>query len=153
MRNDERRTPWERGAQRVDDSFLSHRIQMGRWLVKEQNRRIFEQRACDCQALALSSAQFESLLADERIIALGKRLDKIMEQGLPCCPLYLFVAGIGTCQQEVFPHGCIEKMRSLLDDADGAMNILHRELLQFVPTQGDAPLLIFPQAEKQAGDR
>ena len=42
---------------RIVDTVLACRVQRARRFVQRENRRAFEQCACDCQALSLTPAQ------------------------------------------------------------------------------------------------
>ena len=72
VRDDERGAAHHQPLHRLLDQHLRFRIEAGRRLVEDQDRRIGEEGARDGHALALAARQLDAALADQRLVALGQ---------------------------------------------------------------------------------
>ena len=71
--------PLHRDFERRLHGALALRVERGGRLVEQQQWRILEHRACDREALALSSRQAQAALADLGRVALGQALDELVD--------------------------------------------------------------------------
>src|SRR5438105_15741236 len=60
--------------------LLRFRIQSRSRFIEQENRRIFQERAGDGQALLLSAGKKTAFVADDRLIAVRLRLDEIVRE-------------------------------------------------------------------------
>ena len=58
---------------------LGLRVHAGRGVVKDEYRRIQQQRTGDCQALSLSAGESDASLAHVGVVSLGQRFDEVVE--------------------------------------------------------------------------
>ena len=69
------------GADRLGERGLAFRIQMRVRLVEDDQKRALVERACQSQALPLSGRELDVAWADPRVVAVGKRNDRLVEAG------------------------------------------------------------------------
>src|SRR5579884_552046 len=87
-------------------------------LIEYENGRIFQQGTRDCNSLALSTAEFQTALADDRPVALRQLAHKLIGQGRPCCFVHLFLLGIRTAIGDIVEDRVVEEKGILCDYAD-----------------------------------
>lgn len=114
----------ERGS--VDDrriqSFLHLRFAVGverrSCFVEDQNHRLFDQRARDCDSLPLTARKLRSAFADVRLVLVGQRFDEVVRLRL----LGRFQNLLGRCAlpsvPDVLLDGAAEEDRLLVDVPD-----------------------------------
>src|SRR5579863_3577988 len=148
VRNEDGGAPRQEGAHGTQYLLFSYRIKIRCDLVQEQYRGIFEDGARDSEALALTTAQFQSLFSNQRFVALGQRLDKIVQVRLSRGCFHLALAGVWSRKQQILTNAGVEQVRPLLDNADKAIEVFLRIRSQFVTAKLDASLLVFPEAQQ-----
>src|SRR5690349_13311177 len=79
MRDHERAAVARKPVELLLDCPLGVRVQRGRRLVEDQDRRVFENRACDGDALSLAAGQHDAALADDRLVLLRQRGDETVD--------------------------------------------------------------------------
>ena len=93
VRDDQRRASDHQPFHGVLDQHLRFRIEAGRGLVEDQDRRICQEGARDRHALALAARKFDAALAHQRAIALRQPADEVVRAGLLCRLLDLGLGG------------------------------------------------------------
>src|SRR5438874_8763067 len=126
--------------------MLGTSIEVGGWFVENHDGSVFENGTRDSEPLAFPPAQFETLLSDPCVIALGQRLDHIVDGCLPCSFLDLCLACLWTGNEQVLTNRGIEQVRVLLHDTDQAVNVFLMVVVHFVPSKLNAALLIVSKA-------
>ena len=81
MGNDEAGAAFAQHAQRLLDAAFAFGVQRGGSFVENQDRRVFEQRAGDGQALALAARQAQAVVADHGIEALRQAAHELGHEG------------------------------------------------------------------------
>jgi hypothetical protein len=67
-------------SQHLLDGGLGAAVERAGRLVEDQDRRVFEQRAGNGDALLLAAGELEAALAHPRLIALGQRDDEVVDR-------------------------------------------------------------------------
>ena len=79
MRDDQRRAPGRKLGQRLLDRPLRLRIQRRGRLVEDQDRRVLQEDASNGETLLLAAGELHPALADDRVEAVGKVGDDVVE--------------------------------------------------------------------------
>src|ERR671917_1882768 len=87
-------------------------------VVEDEEPRIYEQRPRYGYPLALPAREPDSSLADDRAVAFGQPLNKLVRPGGACHGLHLFQRRVGAAVGDVVAYGAGEEQRGLHDDAD-----------------------------------
>src|SRR6185369_5602094 len=78
MRDDEARSRVHRGFERLLDDGLALRVERARGFVEDEDLRIFQERACDRDALPLASREVHAALAEARVVAAFELRDELV---------------------------------------------------------------------------
>lgn len=81
VRNQDERRAARRFAQTSADGFIRLGVHRGQRVVKDHDGGMFQQRSGDCRALLLSAGEGHAALANNRIIAVLKAGNRIMQTG------------------------------------------------------------------------
>ena len=108
-------------------------------------------RASD-EALALSAREPRSVLADERVEAVGERSDPVGEPRAPERVLELGVGRGGPGEPEVLADRRVEDVGFLAGQRERAANVLLPVLAHVAAGDRDAPLLGVEEAQEQVRD-
>ena len=101
------------------DGALIGRVQGAGGLVKNQNRRVFEQGAGNGHTLLFAARQLEAALAHHGVVTQRRAFDKGVNARRARRSAHLFPAGTGTAIGDVVFHGVVEQDGVLRHDADG----------------------------------
>src|SRR5205823_1187203 len=82
VRNEERGPPAREIADGVNEALLGTDIDRARRLVKDEDRRVSEERSCQRDALALSGRQLPARPGDRRLVTPREPLDKVVRPRL-----------------------------------------------------------------------
>ena len=97
------------------DGCFGHGVQIGGWLVEQQDRRIAQDGPCDGQALPLAAREQTPHLAYPRVITVGEMGDEVVDlRQLGCC-LDLRVGRTQATQPDVLANCRIEEEHILKD--------------------------------------
>ena len=132
---------------------LVGRIQRAGGLVKNHDRRVFQQRAGDSHALLFSARELEATLAHHGLIARRCAHDEIMNAGGPGSLLHLLGGSARVTVSNVVFDRIVEKHRVLRNNADGSPQTGLRHIFQVLPVNGDSPLLHVIKTKQQARQR
>ncbi len=124
-------------------------IERGGCLVQHQDRRTFQDRAGDRHALLLAAGQFETALADHRLVTVRQVADEPVDLGHRGCFAHLRVAGVRAAIADVVRDRVIEQHRVLRDDANGCAQTLLRHLADVLTVDQDAPAVHIIEPEQQ----
>jgi hypothetical protein len=103
---DQEHRPVFRRRQHVADECLRSRtVEMGRRLVQDQDGRIGEQRPGDGEPLPLAARKAATVLADQRVEAVGKARDPRVERGPYEDGVELRLRGLGARDEQVRTDG------------------------------------------------
>ena len=117
--DDRRATVHDRGH-RLADLVLLRRVDGAGGVVEHEHPGIDEDRPGDGDALALTAAQREATLADQRLVPVGQRVDELGRAGEPGGPLDLVQRRVRPGEGDVAADGVVEQERVLEHDGDGA---------------------------------
>src|SRR3982751_4657639 len=78
MRDDERRASREQLGHRRLDELFALRVEIARGFIENENLRRYEKRTRDGEALPLAAGQFDTALADDRLVLLRQPLDELV---------------------------------------------------------------------------
>ena len=112
--------PVQRGLERGLDVRLVVVVEVARRLVEDHDRRVLEQQPGDRQALLLAARQAVAALADDGVVAVGERGDRVVDARRPARRDELVVGGVGLGVAQVVADRLVEQVRVLGDDADRA---------------------------------
>ena len=132
----------ERGVQRGLHHALALGVQGAGGFVQQQQRRVFQQRARNRNALALAAGQAHTALAQKGGIALGQCLQKIVCKGLARSSKHLGIAGTGAAIADVFQRAGRKNHRVLRHGADVAAQFGEGQLAQVHAIEVDAAALV-----------
>ena len=79
VRRDERRSPRQGFAQRAENLRFGVRVDSRQRVVEQHNTRLFCERSRKRGALLLTTGQIDPPLAEDRLVAAGKLVDRLME--------------------------------------------------------------------------
>ena len=88
-------------------------------LVEHEHGRVAQDRAGDRDALLLAAGEAEAALADDGVVALGERRDRLVDLGGAGRLLDLLVGRVRPREAQVLAHAGVEEVGLLGDDADG----------------------------------
>src|SRR5437879_2870417 len=100
-------------------------------LVEDQDARIRNERAGNCDALALPAGEAAAALADHGVVAFGQLENEVVRPGERCRRNDAFHRYCGIGERDVLPDGAVEQHVLLQDDSDLAAQpgeIDHREI-------------------------
>ena len=101
---------------------LDHRfvfgIDIGGRLVQNDDRRVFQHGARNGNALPLAAGKAGAALADDRIVAVGQRLDEIITAGRLGCRDHLVMRGLRLAELDVVFYGIGKEIHILEYHAD-----------------------------------
>lgn len=102
----------------VLDDPLALVVERARRLVEDQDARVGDEGAGDCDPLPLSAREAAAALADERIVAFGKLKNEFMCAGKRRRGNDLIHRQRRVRERDIVAHGAIEKHVFLQNDAD-----------------------------------
>jgi len=85
----DRRAALGEALERGLDRSLGLRVERRRRLVEDEDGRVAENRARDCDALLLAAGEAVAALADDGVVAVGELHDPVVDRGRPRRPLQL----------------------------------------------------------------
>jgi hypothetical protein len=116
VRDDERRAPLHRLAQAEPDARLGRRVDGGGRVVEDEDARVHDDRACDCDPLALPARERDAALAHDRLVAVRKVGDELVRLREPGGRFDLLVGRRRGTKGDVLAHRGREEERILRDD-------------------------------------
>ena len=134
-------------------TLLGRRIQPFGRLIQNRDRRVAQQGARDGDAAYLAAGKLGSGLTHIGVVAGGQRRDLVVDLRHRAGGGKRRVVGVGIGQPQVLPHRGVEQMRTLRRQGDHVAHRFRPVAPQFMPAQGDASRLIFPQTQQRAGHR
>ena len=126
-------------AQAVADLRLGRRVDRGGRVVEDQDPRVDDERTRDRDALPLAARERDPALADDRVVAVGQRLDELVCLCEPRGALDLLVGRVGAAERDVLAHGRGEEERILRDHADLAAQRCERHVAHVVAVDETRP--------------
>mmetsp|Transcript_5627 Transcript_5627/g.13653 ORF Transcript_5627/g.13653 Transcript_5627/m.13653 type:complete len:390 (-) Transcript_5627:1197-2366(-) len=127
------------------------RVQLGRGLVENEDRRVLENRARNRDPLPLPRGQPH--LGDDGLEALWELVDELRGVCLARCRLHLGVGGVGASVPHVLRHCPVEQHRLLRHEGHVAAVPLEVEVLDILAVQHHRALLNVIEALDEARDR
>ena len=153
MSDNEGRPPHHQPVQRRLHNLLAFGIEGRSRLVQDQNPRILENRPGNGDTLALSAGKVQPPLADLRVVALGKRHDKIVSVSVLRRLHNFFFRGVEAAVADILPHRRGKKHRLLRHDADLSPQRLHCHRAHVITVDSDCPRRDIVKARDQICDR
>ena len=144
------------GAQSGESSLnemLRFYIDGGSGLIEEQDGGVFEESACEGEALALSAAQENAAFADFGVEAFRYAANEVFGAGVTQCTPELFIRGGGLADEKVFAH-CSCKEEGLLSDiGERLAQEAFAEVLQWDAIERDGAALWIVEASEELEER
>ena len=100
------------------DLFLDARVDRRGGVVEDQDMRVGEEGACQCDALALPTREREAPLADHGVVPVGKGEDELVGLGRLGGGDDVVEGRIGNAEGDVVPDRVGEQEALLEDDTD-----------------------------------
>ena len=116
--DDEARPAAHKAVHGLLDEKLRARVDIGRRLVEDQQLPLREKRARDGQQLLLAGGDGRGIAADDRIVALWKRADKVVTVRLVAGADDLLARRVRLAEGHVFGNRAAEEPRVLQDHAE-----------------------------------
>src|SRR5262249_40122955 len=108
VRDGDHGAPAHHPAERIADRLLRLAVQRRRRLVEKQDRRVFEERARDREALTLSARQLDAAVTYDGLQARRQRVDEIAARGDGGFE-YLLVRRLGTAVANILAHRAMKQ--------------------------------------------
>ena len=118
-------------------------------LVKNHNRRVFQQGACNRHALFFAARQLQATLAHHGVVALGCGRDEIVNVRSACRLLHLGFGRVGSTIGNVVAHGVVEQHGILRHDAHGTAHAALGHLANVLSIDGDRATAHVVEAKQQ----
>ncbi len=150
---DERGAPDHEAIEGFLNDLLVFGIDRGQRLVQNQDRRIAQKRARDCDALPLAARQAHAALADDGSIALRQARDEFMGVGRARGVFKLGLGRIGAAHAQIVLDGAVEQIAVLADHGDERTQILQRDFAQILAAHTDRAALRIVKTKKELRDR
>ena len=128
VRDDDRGAAGHEVLERLDDRLFGRRVERGRRLVENQNRRVADDGAGDGDALALAAGEGHAAVADHGRVALRHRHDEVVRVGELGRAHGRFGIRIRAAVGNVLPDRRAEEQCVLQDEADLIAQRLERVL-------------------------
>src|SRR5262245_10174738 len=109
------RSPLAQMLDRALNLPLGFGIERGSGLVEEDDRRVLEQRACDCDALALAAGELQPMFSYGRVVSARERHDEIMRVSGLGGGNDLGFGGAQASERDVLAHRTAEQENILPD--------------------------------------
>ena len=104
--------------QRHLNLFFRLGIERRSGFVEQENRRIFQNRACNGQSLLLPAGKKHSLVADEGVVFFRLRQNELVRVSHLRGAINIISGGIEAAKKNVIIDGVVEQKRFLCDQAD-----------------------------------
>ena len=150
--NDNRLTCKQTGECLLNHSLVLH-IQARRRLVQQHDRRIFEQRAGDGDALALAARKPGAVLADHGVVALRHAAHELVAVGGTRGRKHFLFGGIATPEADVSHHRVVKEQHVLEHNGVVSQQHLGINARNIHATHGDRAFGGIPKARGQAAHR
>src|SRR6266699_206593 len=118
MRNHDDGSILHEFVQRLENQFFRSRVKARRRLVQDEDRRIANHRARDCDSLPLTARECHSTFAQNRVIAFRQLVDKLTCIGQFCCTDDLLPRSVWLTVCDVLPHRSMKQHGLLQHEAD-----------------------------------
>ena len=115
MRGQNNRSANGKALQTFKNTFFGYRVQMGRWLIQQQNRSIFKIRTCNGHALRLTAGKAKPTLAYMRVQPIGQSGQKFVHCGRAQSTCKLTLTCIWLGEQDIVPQSTRKQNRLLPD--------------------------------------
>ena len=123
--------------ERALDVPLALRVERACGLVEKEDRRVFQQRPSDGDALLLATRQHAALVADHCVVAVRLREDELVRERLPRRFINLLRRRVEPAVLDVFENAFVKQKRVLRDDRDVFAQRLLRHLAKVVSVDAD----------------
>ena len=110
---DEHRAVVHKFVYRLLDKRFAVDIEGGSGFVQDNQRRIFQEYARDCNALLLSARKSVTALANAGVVAVFKLSDEVVRERRAGCRIHFLFGGVGLCKQNVVVD-CVVKKHGIL---------------------------------------
>ena len=151
--HDERCSSPHQFFDRFHDRRLRRRIYGGGWFIEQKNRRIFQKRPGDANALALADAQAPATFANGAVVTLRHASDEFVRLGAPSGFANFLLARLWTAISNVFTHRRGKENRVLQNDPDLCAKRFLSDVAQIAFRQQHPPLDRIIKARHQAQER
>ena len=152
VRDDESRATGEQSIHALLDLALGADVDRRGCFVEDQDARVGEQRAGECEQLALAERQPEAALAELRVVAVLELLDPLVGTDGAGCFLDVAAAGVGPAECDVLGHAAREQEAFLWHDPELAAQRLLRDIAEVVAVDRDPALAWVVEAGEQLRD-
>ncbi len=149
----DRRAALGQPLERLADGALGLHVERARGLVEHEHRRVAQDGAGDRDPLALAAGEAEAALADDGVVALGQRRDRVVDLGGARRLLDLLVGRIRPREAQVLAHRGVEEVGLLRDDADRVGQRAEPQLAQVGAVEPHGAALGVVQAGGEVAER
>ena len=153
VRDDDTGPPLHQDVDSLLDGIFRNGIQGGGGLVQYEDLGIFQDHAGDTQALFLSPGELEAAVADDRVISVRLRHDKVMDTGDPAGRLNLLHGCLLIGHTKVLQDRSVEQIGLLCDHADLAAQPGQVKVPDIHPGDADSPAFHIVQPGDQVHQR
>ena len=153
MRDDESRTALHRRFQPLLDEGFRLGVERAGGFVEQQQRRVFEHRAGDGDALALATGETHTSLTEKGAVTIRQTRDEFIGQCSARGGDHFRIAGSGAAIANIFHRVAGENHRVLRDDGAHAAQIVERQLANVDAVERDASAAAVVKAQQQLEHR
>ena len=137
---------------RLLDGVLVFGVDARRHLVEDDNGRIFQDRACDGDALLFAAGERAAAIADDGVIAVRQRHDEIVAARLFRRRDHLVLRRVGLAEEDVCTDRVVEEVDVLEDHRDVREQTVAGKFAQVVSADEDTPALRVVKAREQTAN-
>ena len=130
MCHNERRPPAHGGVHGVQDLVFRFRIDRGQCIVADQDGRLQKNCPRNGQPLPLSAGQIGAVLADDRVVTMRQRTNKLICRGDSRCAFDLVFCCVRMTKGDVRRHRIAEQKALLKHNTDAAAQYVQIEMPQ-----------------------
>ena len=143
-------------ARQLGDRLLNGVLVFGvdarRHLVEDDNGRIFQDRACDGDALLFAAGERAAAIADDGVIAVRQRHDEVVAARLFRRRDHLVLRRVGLAEEDVCADRVVEEVDVLEHHRDVREQTVAGKFAQVVSADGDAAALRIVKAREQTAN-
>ena len=152
VRNHNQCFPSSQGLDSLLQLHLVLRVNIGRGLVQNDDRRILEHGPGDGEPLAFSAGDRGAALTDDGIVAVRQGRDKVMAPGRLCRGHHLLMGGVRLAELDVVLNAVVEQVHALKDHTEIAHQTIQRIVLHIDAAQLDRAAVHIPKPCHKTGE-
>src|SRR3989338_8389013 len=139
-------------VERILNQMLGLRVKTGCCLIKNKNRRVFQNRSSNRNTLSLAAGKFHATLANERLILFWEVLDELMTMRELCRFDHFCICGLWSCVANVLHERSMKQNRILRHVRNRVTQTLLRNFANVLAVNQNAALLRIVKSQEQFCD-